>query len=84
MIGVYKGSIPLDQLVAILKALYASEIGVSLSSFPDAGWNVRLGDAVNGFKAEASFRNLDDAGPWLVEMARKHYPESVFVKGLGG
>lgn len=69
-------------LTSTLKALYASEIGVTLSSFPDGGWNVSLGDTVNGFKAEASFRNLDDAGPWLVEMAKAHYPESVFVKGL--
>jgi hypothetical protein len=39
----------------VLKNLYASEINCSISSFWDAGWNVKLGDEMNSFAAESNF-----------------------------
>ena len=73
-------------LAAVLRALYASEINVSVSSFWDGGWRVKLGDDWNGFDAEKEFRNdaLDEAASWLVEQALALYPDSVFAKGPYG
>jgi hypothetical protein len=54
-----------------LRTLYAAEQNVSLSSFWDNGWQVRIGDEMNGFTAERTFRpeELDQIGAWLIEQA---------------
>jgi hypothetical protein len=71
-------------LLSVLCALYASEIKVSvcISSCWDEGWEVKLGDRVNGFVAEKTFANaeLDKAAQWLAEQASVHYPESDFAR----
>ena len=72
-------------LSAVLQALYASEINVSVSSFWDGGWRVQLGDDWNGIDAEREFRNdeLDEAAKWLIDQAVAHYPDSVFARTVG-
>jgi hypothetical protein len=77
-------------LTAVLEALYESEINatVCISSFWDDGWkwNIKLGDSMNGFKAEKNFHpdELQCAGAaWLVEEAIKQYPRSEFAKRFG-
>lgn len=67
-----------------MQALYASEINVSISCFWDGGWDVKLGDEMNGFKAERTFENseLDSAGAWLVREAKRAFPDSVFAKAF--
>ena len=69
-------------LLSVLCALYASEINVSISSLWDAGWKVKLGDSVEGFKAEKDFANaeLAQAANWLAEQACFFYPESNFSR----
>jgi hypothetical protein len=71
-------------LLSVLCSLYASEINVSIciSSLWDEGWEVKLGDAVHGFKSQKTFANaeLDQAAPWLAEQASLHYPESDFAR----
>lgn len=67
-------------LTAVMQALYASEINVEISSFWDGGWDVKLGDQMNGFKVEKNFDNLDDAAPWLIAEAKTAYPNSEFAK----
>lgn len=69
-------------LISIMQALYASEINCSVSCFWDGGWKVKLGDEMNGWKAEANFDNdkLDDAAQWLRDEAKKVYPHSEFSK----
>ena len=71
-------------LLSVLCSLYASEINVSIciSSLWDEGWEVKLGDAVQGFKSQKTFANaeLDQAAPWLAEQASLHYPESDFAR----
>lgn len=69
-------------LIAVLQSLYDSEINVSISSFWDGGWLVRLGDEMNGYRATETFDNdqLDDAAAWLASAARKAYPQSEFAR----
>jgi hypothetical protein len=71
-------------LLSVLCALYASEINVSIciSSLWDEGWEVKLGDTVQGFKVKQTFANaeLDKAARWLAEQASLHYPESDFAR----
>lgn len=67
-------------LVDVMKALYNSEINVSISCFWDGGWDVKLGDKMNGYKAEDNFYRVDEAASWLVNKAKKAYPNSEFAK----
>lgn len=69
-------------LTDVLNALYASEINVSIASFWDGGWLVRLGDEMNGFVAERDFldEEFDQIPAWLAAEARRLHPESVFAK----
>lgn len=65
-----------------LQALYDSEINFNISTFWDAGFQWKLGDESNGFKAEGEEATIKEAVAELVKAARKHYPESEFAKGL--
>lgn len=65
----------------VMKKLYESEINCSLSSFWDNSWDVKLGDEMNGFRAEGNFTTLDEAADFLDLQARKHFPESLYVLG---
>lgn len=58
-------------LETILRELYAREINVSISSFWDAGYTVRLGDDMNGYRAEREFKSeeFDQIGDWLLAHA---------------
>lgn len=44
----------MKDLGSVMAALYRSEINCSVSSFWDAGWEVRLGDEINGYVAETT------------------------------
>lgn len=74
---------PLDDvhLAAIMSRLYASEINCEVSSFWDGGWTAKVGDGMNGYKAEEDgFRSLKDVAAWLDKAAREHYPGSDYAK----
>ena len=62
----------------ILKDLYDSEINFSIVTFWH-GMAVRLGDECNGFKAETSVGEWEEAEAWLRETAIQHFPSSVFA-----
>lgn len=64
----------------IFQALYDSEINFAVSSFWDGGWRVKLGDDMNGFKAERSCDDWHEVAPALRDMAFEHYPASEFTK----
>jgi hypothetical protein len=69
-------------LLAILRELYESEINVSIASFWDAGWEIKIGDLINGFQAKATFDNDSletTAGMWLTAQAVALYPRSAFA-----
>ncbi len=63
-------------LETVLNALYREEINCGLGSFWDGGWDVWIGDEMNGFRAEATFEraNLDKVPEWLVTNAERLYP----------
>jgi len=71
-------------LLDVMAALYASEINCRVSSFFDSGWTLQLGDELNGFKAEATFYDFDEAADWLRAAAIEHFPESAFARRAGG
>ncbi len=65
----------------IPQRLYDSEINFSISCFWDGGFDVKLGDDINGFVAEGHAKTFDEAVAWFDREARKHYPGSLYVTG---
>jgi len=65
--------------MSIMQKLYDSEINVFVSSFWDGGFEVKLGDEMNGFVAEAQVETWDAVEEWLDQAARQHYPKSVYA-----
>ena len=66
--------------MSVLQDLYHSEINFSVSTFWDGGFDVKLGDGVNGFKAETTVNRFGEIEPWLSAAAIKAYPKSLFAK----
>jgi len=64
-----------------MDALYRSEINCSIESFWDMGFDVKVGDDQNGFKAEKTFRpgQWDAAARWLDAATRECYPDSQYA-----
>jgi hypothetical protein len=77
-------SVMTPSLLSVLCALYASEINISIcvSSSWDEGWEVKLGDTVQGFRAKKTFANaeLDKVSRWLAEQSSLLYPETDFAR----
>jgi hypothetical protein len=67
----------------ILEDLYDSEINISLGSFWDCGVWVKLGDPLNGYRAETTVRTISEAILWLRDQAIAHYPQSSFAQKYG-
>jgi hypothetical protein len=65
---------------SVFQKLYDSEINFSVSCLWDGGFQVKLGDATNGYKYEASLDSWDDVEPWLKSSAILHYPDSEFAR----
>lgn len=63
----------------LLNKLYNSEINVSISSFYDGGFTCKIGDEMNGFKAETTSTDLDEIETWLKDKAIELYPNSKFA-----
>jgi hypothetical protein len=75
-----RGEAPLSKNSAgdILTLLRHHNIPCSIDSFAATGWTAKLGDPANGFYAQQSrFRTLDAAATWLLEEARRQYPEAM-------
>lgn len=70
----------MDKL-AILEALYASEINFSLSTFWDGGFDWKLGDEMNGVDTYGCASTVNEAIEQLAAAAHIHYPESQFHLG---
>jgi hypothetical protein len=65
---------------SLFRRLYDSEINFEISSFWDGGFDVRLGDAINGFVAQDQVRTWEEVAPWLRAEALSHYPDSGFAQ----
>jgi hypothetical protein len=66
--------------MSVFQRLYDSEINFEVSSFYDAGIDVRLGDALNGFLAQGKVDTWAEAEAWLRDQAVAHFPDSEFAK----
>ena len=70
-----------------LQKMYDSEINVDISWFWDSGIDVKLGDQMNGYDAEAQLKTIAEIIPWLQAQIAKHYPLSTYhrsrTKGNG-
>jgi hypothetical protein len=64
---------------SIQQQLYDSEINFEVACVWDGGFIVKLGDALNGYKAEANLETWDDVETWLSEQAALHFPDSKFA-----
>jgi hypothetical protein len=66
--------------MSIFQRLYDSEINFEVSGFYDAGFDVRLGDHLNGFLVKGKVETWADAETWLREQALTHFPDSKFTE----
>jgi hypothetical protein len=65
---------------AILNDLCASKVSASISWLCDGRIEVKLGDALNGYEAEAKVDTLTEAAEWLRDKALMHYPRGKFSR----
>lgn len=65
----------------IPQRLYDSEINFSISCFWDGGFTVKIGDDINGFKADEQVGTYGQALEWLDRKVRQRYPESLYATG---
>lgn len=65
--------------MSTLQDIYDSEINFTLSTFWDGGFDWKLGDESNGWKAEGNADSLEQAVVALDAAAREHYPRSTFA-----
>jgi hypothetical protein len=70
----------MSDLEEILISLYASAINVSISWIWDDDIDVKLGDPLNGYKAEGKVATVSEIADWLRDQAVRHYPSSDFAR----
>jgi hypothetical protein len=71
-------------LATELQKIYDSEINIEISWLWDGGIEVRLGDRMNGYLAEATVRSVADIIVWLQEAIAHFYPDSTTVRKDAG
>ncbi len=65
-----------------LQKIYDSEINIMIYTFWDGGFDLKLGDKMNGFVAESAVDKASEIIPWFQEQIKIHYPESTYAKSL--
>jgi hypothetical protein len=67
---------------ALIQRLYDNEINlmVQFSSFYDGGFIVKIGDNLNGFRAEDQVKTWNEVEKWLRTKVVELYPDSKFAK----
>ena len=70
----------MSDLEEILISLYASGINISISWIWDDDIDVKLGDPVNGYKAEGKVGTVIEIGDWLRYQAFRYYLSSEFAR----
>lgn len=78
------GSMPanarLMALSTVIPDLYASEINAKVEWFWDGGYDVAIGDGMNGWCAAENIDHWEDALEWLEKTACDLFPDSTFAK----
>ena len=69
-----------DELASFITGLHDSEINGEILWFFDNVWGVKIGDRLNGYKAETTFPSFPQAMRWLRDKALELYPDSEFAK----
>jgi hypothetical protein len=69
-------------LEADLQRIYNSEINIRIGWLWDGGIDVRIGDEMNGFLAEATVQTISEIVPWLQEAIAHFYPASTYAASL--
>ena len=64
----------------VMQQLYDSEINAHITWFWDLGFDVSLGDGLNGYVDETRVDTWDEVETWLVKKAVEHFPYSDFAK----
>jgi hypothetical protein len=62
-----------------LQRLYNSEINFSITTFWDEGFDWKLGDEINGFKATGCADTFKEAVNDLCDAAKEFFPASYFA-----
>lgn len=57
-----------------LQQLYDDEINFKIETFFDNGFNVALGDQMNGYQAKTTVKTFAEAVAWLEEQVKIHFP----------
>jgi hypothetical protein len=72
----------LDEAIA---ELYARKINCGHQTLWNGGMTIWLGDDINGRKAETTLpsQSLRSAGAWLIEAARRLYPDEFLESPAG-
>lgn len=70
-------------LLQVMTGLYSSEINFGMQSLWDTGFEVWLGDSLNGCRSVQSFGigEMETAARWLDGKAREIYPNSDYARG---
>jgi hypothetical protein len=68
---------------SIFQQLYDAEINFEVSCFWDDGFHVRLGDRMNGYRAEAHVATWQEVEVWLRENGFKEFPRAEPAEGRG-
>lgn len=63
----------------IIPDLYASEINARIEWFWDGGYDVAIGDDMNGWRENGHIIGWVEALLWLEAAACRHFPESEFA-----
>lgn len=66
--------------MSVLQDIYDCEINFRVQTFWDGGFEIDLGDEMNGLKDGATVRRWGEVEPWLMAAVIKHYPDSLFTK----
>jgi hypothetical protein len=67
-----------------MQRIYDREINASIAWSWDAGFHVKLGDAINGIIAERTVMTWDEVEGWLRNAIVRHLPNSEFAKQTNG
>jgi hypothetical protein len=69
-------------LIEQLQNVYNSEINFTIASFWDGGFDIKIGDDLNGVKASGNCDSFEDTAKWIIENALRCYPDSDFAKSF--
>jgi len=64
----------------ILQKLYDNEINFSIDVFWDGGFELKLGDKINGFQAGGNVDTWEEAEDWFYRHAKINYPDAELIQ----